>query len=506
MAPAAMAGLRRAAVLVGTLALLGAGIAPANAVTEPTPDLSFPTAKTSPDDAGGDAASSLRAKVADGSAEAFLARSGLPPTASAERFSGTEAATGADAAGGTISGTITYWKDGASAGPLSTGFAIAFRWDEAAGDYLQAGSADADETGAYSITGLAAGEYVVLFADETGTMLRTEFWNNRQYLEWTPVITIADGEVRSGIDEELEPLLKWRIAGPDRYETAAGLAPSFPEDVECVFIANGTDFPDALSAGPAAAHCGGPLLLVYPTLVPAVVYGALQVLSPERIVIAGGTGAVSAQVEADLATIAPVTRYGGIDRYETSRLIVEGEFGTAPAAWVATGANFPDALAASSGAAAADIPVLIVPGSAPTLDPASAQALTDLGAFDIGIAGGAGAVTPGIESAIGALPSVTVIERAGGADRYETGMAIMDIVFDGSWAPYAFVVSGAKFPDALAAAPLAGLYGGPVYVTPSTCASSDVQEQVESLEVADAFVLGDHLQHLVNPWDPFGTC
>ncbi|WP_136707598.1 cell wall-binding repeat-containing protein [Agromyces sp. H66] len=507
MAPAAMAGLRRAAVLVSALALLGVGIAPANAVDESIPDLSPPVAKAAPDDTGGDAPPNLRARVAEGSAEAYLAQSDLAPAEASQRLSAGDAAETAELAGGTISGTITYWKDGASAGPLATGYAIAYGLDDATGGYLEAGSASATAAGEYSIAGLPAGDYVVLFADAAGTVLRSEFWDDAQYVEWTPVITLAEGETRTGIDEQLEPLLKWRIAGADRYETAVGVSTSFPEDVPCVFIANGTGFADALSAGPAAAHCGGPLLLVYPTLVPAVVFGELQRLSPDRIVIAGGPGAVSAEVEAALSKIAPVTRYGGLDRYETSRLIVDGEFGTAPAAWVATGANFPDALAASAGAAAADIPVLIVPGSAAELDQASAVALTDLGATDIGIAGGTSAVSAGIETAIESLAGTVSVIRAGGADRYETGASIMDTVFGGSWAPYAFFASGENFPDALAGAPLAGVFAAPLYVTPASCVSSLVQEQVESLQVADAFVLGYYQQELYyDGWEPFRTC
>ena len=88
---------------------------------------------------------------------------------------------------------------------------------------------------------------------------------------------------------------------------------------------------------------------------------------------------MSATVESVLTDIAPVTRYGGIDRYDTSRKIVASEFGTSTGMWVATGANFPDALAASAGAAAADVPVLIVPGAATALDSASAGAITNLG-------------------------------------------------------------------------------------------------------------------------------
>ena len=71
----------------------------------------------------------------------------------------------------------------------------------------------------------------------------------------------------------------------------------------------------------------------------------------------------------------------------------------------------------------------------------------------------------------------------------------------------AFLASATNFPDALAGAPLAGAFGAPLYVTPTTCVSSQVQEQVESLEVADAYVLGNYQDALYyDGWEPFRTC
>jgi putative cell wall-binding protein len=52
-----------------------------------------------------------------------------------------------------------------------------------------------------------------------------------------------------------------RVAGPDRYATAAALsAASFPAGAP-VHVATGELFPDALAAGAAAAAAGGPILL-----------------------------------------------------------------------------------------------------------------------------------------------------------------------------------------------------------------------------------------------------
>ncbi|MGR2752556.1 cell wall-binding repeat-containing protein [Agromyces arachidis] len=504
MAPAPMARMRRAVVLAASLALLGSGIAPAHAADDAAPELLPP-----PAEAVVDAADGLKAAPREGSSAFYLpgGDGAVGATGGLRSFS---AEAGAESSTGTasISGRITYWADGASRGALPSGVAVAIMQDGGTGEWSAVASAQADAAGAYSLTGLAAGDYVVLAYDDLpGTPLISEFWEDAPYLSWATVITLGDGESFAGADEQLEPLIKDRIAGADRYETAVlASQTAFGEGVPCVFIATGLNFPDALSAGPAAAHCGGPLLLVPGTVIPPVVYAELQRLSPERIVIAGSSAVVSSGVESTLKGIAPVTRYAGTDRYDTSRKIVAGEFGTAPSAWVATGANFPDALSASGAAAVADIPVLIVPGTASALDQPSAQALDALGVGTVGIAGSSAVVSSGIEASIGALPSVPQVIRLAGPDRYATALAIVDFVWDGQWAVYGFSASGANFPDALAGAPVAGWLYSPLYITSEYCTSAGVQAEVVDLGIAEFFVLGKYQPLYYNGWQPFKTC
>src|SRR5207253_823426 len=64
-----------------------------------------------------------------------------------------------------------------------------------------------------------------------------------------------------------------------------------------VFLATGSNFPDALAGGPAAALTPGPLLLVAANCVPVTVNREIDRLAPPRIVILGGTAVVGAGVE-----------------------------------------------------------------------------------------------------------------------------------------------------------------------------------------------------------------
>jgi putative cell wall-binding protein len=164
-----------------------------------------------------------------------------------------------------------------------------------------------------------------------------------------------------------------RIAGDDRYETAAAIsADAFKPAVPVVYIASGETFPDALAGGVGAARNGGPILLVRHNEVPSATDVELRRLVPQRIVILGGTAAVSKSVESSLAAYTlptRVTRLAGANRYATSVEVSKDTFTAAgvPSVFLATGRNFPDALAGGPLAAASigggPGPILLVPGN-----------------------------------------------------------------------------------------------------------------------------------------------
>ena len=96
----------------------------------------------------------------------------------------------------------------------------------------------------------------------------------------------------------------------------------------------------------------------------------LQTLKPQKIIIVGGTGIISSDIENELKTLSSnVIRYAGHDRYETSRIILEKLYGTnVSELCFAYGGNYPDALAGSAYAASKGAPILLVrPGKDETL-------------------------------------------------------------------------------------------------------------------------------------------
>ncbi len=154
-----------------------------------------------------------------------------------------------------------------------------------------------------------------------------------------------------------------RLHGANRYDTAAAVATAtFPTGAPVAYVATGRSFPDALAGGAAAAHEGGPMLLTPPDGLPPTVVEALEHLRPQSIRVLGGSGAVGADVERELASLAGaggVARIAGADRFGTAAAVARTVFAEAPTVFVATGANFPDALAAVPAAAAAGAPLLL---------------------------------------------------------------------------------------------------------------------------------------------------
>ncbi|MFK4729036.1 cell wall-binding repeat-containing protein [Agromyces mediolanus] len=277
-----------------------------------------------------------------------------------------------------------------------------------------------------------------------------------------------------------------RLAGQDRYTTAVAISRSaFPSTAPIAYVASGAGFADALAAAPAAARAGGPLLLTPATKPPAALLDELRRLKPERIVVVGGTGAIAKSTADAFAKIAPVKRLGGADRYATSRKVVDDAFpGTTTALYVASGANFPDALAASAAAGRFDSPVVLTNGRA--LDAATAALVKRLGPGKIRVAGGSGVVSDAVVGSLKKLANDT--KRVAGADRFTTGLAISTDAFTGS--SRAFLANGFNFPDALAGAAFAGSTGSPLFLSQQNCLAPGTTAELQRLGVTRVTLLG----------------
>lgn len=175
-----------------------------------------------------------------------------------------------------------------------------------------------------------------------------------------------------------------RIGGKDRFETAANMAAYLDGNPSKAVVANGMNFPDALSIASYAAKQGYPILLTQQHKLPAMTETAL--LEFDESIIVGGKGVVSERVAEQLPS--PV-RFSGSNRYATSAEIAL-KLNPADKAVVATGADFADALTGSILAARTESTFLLVPPS--KMDESIQRAAMELGIKNFTILGGEGAV------------------------------------------------------------------------------------------------------------------
>lgn len=172
------------------------------------------------------------------------------------------------------------------------------------------------------------------------------------------------GAISEGVEKELNAngIQTHRIQGKDRYETAANIAATAVENSTKAFLASGNVFADALSISSYAAAQGIPLLLTDTKKVPEATLNALQKMGVTEITLIGGTGAIAASAEEQLKKAGySVNRLSGADRYETNVAILKNLAFSANQIVVATGTNFPDALAGSVLAARENNPIILVP-------------------------------------------------------------------------------------------------------------------------------------------------
>jgi putative cell wall-binding protein len=156
-----------------------------------------------------------------------------------------------------------------------------------------------------------------------------------------------------------------RVDGVDRYDTAVKIA-NILGDPPTVFEVDGTNFPDGLSAGPAAALSHGVILLTAGHVqAPETAQYLATHLTDVRYAIGGPAAAAD-------PTAQPLV---GADRYATSIVVANQLFASPSSVAIASGVAFPDALSGGALAGIDGAPMLLVPSNVPL--PASMRAYFD---------------------------------------------------------------------------------------------------------------------------------
>ncbi len=142
-----------------------------------------------------------------------------------------------------------------------------------------------------------------------------------------------------------------RFGGADRFGTATLIAQALGEP-STIFLSTGTNFPDALVTGVAAAAAHGAVLLTNGAVMPAA---TAQYLSAHAGATVHAVGGAAAAASAGTST----DQFVGTDRYDTARLVAQHFFPVPSSVGVASGATFADALSGGAHIAKLGGPLLL---------------------------------------------------------------------------------------------------------------------------------------------------
>ncbi|MBR5806846.1 MAG: cell wall-binding repeat-containing protein [Oscillospiraceae bacterium] len=147
-----------------------------------------------------------------------------------------------------------------------------------------------------------------------------------------------------------------RLKGKNRYLTNIEILKEAGVTSEDILVATGANFADSLSA----SAVGKPILLVNGKGgLSQEQINYLNRLSTDNLYIIGGTGAVGANYETELARYGKVERIKGASRHETSVAIANKFFTNPSSAVVADAWNFPDGLCGGPLAMTMDAPLIL---------------------------------------------------------------------------------------------------------------------------------------------------
>ena len=216
----------------------------------------------------------------------------------------------------------------------------------------------------------------------------------------TVYITGGSGVIGADFESNLSSRYQIkRLGGADRYDTNELIVNEVNTSGETVFIADGEDFPDALSISSFASQTGSPILLTQTSALPKEAQEYLTNKQPKQIYISGGTGVVSDAVQNQIQSILPnatITRFAGQDRFATASLAYD-QFAASPQTiYLASGLDYPDALSGSFLAGQNGDPILLINPATPLVPDSIAEYLTQLYqngvSPNITVLGGVGAV------------------------------------------------------------------------------------------------------------------
>ena len=250
-----------------------------------------------------------------------------------------------------------------------------------------------------------------------------------------------------------------RLAGANRYESAAVISKEMYNTSDTVIIATGLTFNDALVAVPLASAYDAPLLLATEKHITAQTEAELKRLGAKSVIVVSTNGAIGANAKAEIKALnLKATYIEGKTCFETAAKVAKAlqtKTKKAPTTiFFATDSAFADALSASPVAAIKNAPIMYLKNTG-SIDKATADYLKSVKdkVKNAYIIGGDGVISDvmmkNVATALGLTVNKTVV-RVAGKNRYETCTAVNNKFKSVLTGDGICVAKGLDFPDALA--------------------------------------------------------
>ena len=301
----------------------------------------------------------------------------------------------------------------------------------------------------------------------------------------------ADG--KEAQDEEVKALnssgqiVPTRIAGQNRYESAAQISREQFTNAKKVIVVNSQKYADALSA---TTLSDGRYSILYTEKdsLPTATRNEIQRLNPIEVYLLGGKQSISDGIENILKKYAnKVTRIAGKDRYETSAKVAA--MSNKKNIVIASGENFSDPLYASSYAYSNNAKILLSSGKTLSRETRDYLLRNKSKIGNVTVVGGGKSIS---SSTVRYIQSVTGknVGRISGRNRYEGSVKVANSMNKSK----VFIASGEDFADALAISPLAQKLKAPILLSAKGKLDTSVIAFLNNFKnsIKDVFIVGGY--------------
>ncbi|MDU7330189.1 MAG: cell wall-binding repeat-containing protein [Finegoldia magna] len=294
-------------------------------------------------------------------------------------------------------------------------------------------------------------------------------------------------------DEEVKALnsagqiIPSRIAGQNRYESAAQISREQFTNAKKVIVVNAQKYADALSA---TTLSDGRYSILYTEKdsLPTATRNEIQRLNPIEVYLLGGKQSISDGIENILKKYAnKVTRIAGKDRYETSAKVAA--MSNKKNIVIASGENFSDPLYASSYAYSNNAKILLSSGKTLSRETRDYLLRNKSSIGKVTVVGGGKSIS---SATVRYIQSVTGknVGRISGRNRYEGSVKVANSMNKSK----VFIASGEDFSDALAISPLAQKLNAPILLSAKGKLDTSVIAFLNNFKnsIKDVFIVGGY--------------